>query len=427
MTAQEYKESLLDQYADHRNALNGKGNLPFFEDADSAYQRIKEQDFPTKRHEEWKYTSLDRVLKRNLQVPISKREFDSSWLKTASIDGFDAYNVVLYNGTLLSHDELPKGVTLVSALNGKESIGADDKEGDVFENINKAFANDHVAIEVAANSVVEKPIYLQHFVDAFADNVLVQKSYSIQVKDNAEVTFVERQITIGDHSSLSNGLNTISVSRNARVGHIVIQDDTTMASQVARTYVNQAADSVYSNYTFSISGEIIRNNIHLALDGEHCEGNLYGLYLLAGKEHVDNHTLVDHKMPNCESNELYKGVLNDHSIGVFNGKVFVRQDAQKTNAYQQNRNLLMSDNATINTKPQLEIWADDVKCSHGATVGQLDMEQLFYLRTRGVDEDTAKSLMVYAFASEIVERIPSDPIKQFLLKRISEKLKFNFE
>ena len=427
MTAQEYKESLLEQYDDHRKGLNGKGELPFFKEADSAYDQIKVQSFPTKRHEEWKYTSLDRVLKRNLKVPDGAFDFDSNWSHKMTIDGLDAYHIILHNGVLVSSDELPKGVGLTSARRGDGGSIGHTKDGDVFENINQAFANDHISIDVVANTVVEKPIYLQHFVDASADDLLTQKSLSFHVAANVEVAFVERQMTIGGNSSLTNGLSRIDVAPSARVHHVIIQDDGEKSSQVAKTYVNQAVGSVYSNYVFSISGEIIRNNVHLSLDGEHSEGNLYGLYLLGGKEHVDNHTLVDHKVANCESNELYKGVLNDHSIGVFNGKVYVRQDAQKTNAYQQNRNLLLSDHATINTKPQLEIWADDVKCSHGATVGQLDHEQLFYLQSRGVDSDMAKSLMVYAFASEIVERVPSEAIRQFLLKRISEKLNFNFE
>ena len=262
-------------------------------------------------------------------------------------------------------------------------------------------------------------------IDAVADSAFVQRNINIEVAQSAEVTFIERQLTNGTNTSLSNALTKVKVAANANVHHILLQNDNANASQVCRTYVNQHRDSQYSNYTYSLSGEIIRNNLNISLDEENSVGNMYGLYLLAGKEHVDNHSVVDHKVPNCESNELYKGVLNDSSIGVFNGKVFVRQDAQKTNAYQQNRNLLLSDNATINTKPQLEIWADDVKCSHGCTVGQLDEEQLFYLRSRGINTDSAKALMVYAFASEIVERLPVDALKTYLFEAISHKLSFN--
>lgn len=426
MTAQEYKESLLSQYTHHKDAMNGKGALPFFQETDSAFERFKTQDFPTRRHEEWKYTSLDRVLKRDLKVAGDHASFQSNWLEKSTIEGLEAYHVVLCNGALVSTDELPNGITLVSARADEFSPEA-DREGDVFENINRAFANDHIHFDIAANTSIEKPIYITHLVDATANDTLVQKRCSFSVKANAEFTVIERLVTVGDHTSLTNTLTTFDVAEHARVNHIVIQDDGEQSSQVNRTYVDQAKEGVYSNFTYSLSGEIIRNNVEISLNGEYCEGNLYGLYLLAGKEHVDNHTLVDHKVPNCQSNELYKGVLKDHAIGVFNGKVYVRQDAQKTNAYQQNRNLLLSDNATINTKPQLEIWADDVKCSHGATVGQLDMEQLFYLRSRGVDMDTAKSLMVYAFASEIVERVSIEALRQFLFKRISNKLNFNFE
>jgi len=286
---------------------------------------------------------------------------------------------------------------------------------------------DQIELSVDKNTQLEKPVYLINFIDAQEQNVLTQRSLQINVGSQAEFVLVENHITLGEQTSLNNSVLQIEVGQNAQMHHVVLQNDTELASQVNRTYISQKKDSRYSHYCFSLSGEIIRNNVAIALNEENTEGNLFGLYLLGGKEHVDNHTLVDHRVPNCVSNELYKGVLKDQSIGVFNGKVFVQQDAQKTNAYQQNRNLLLSDQATINTKPQLEIWADDVKCSHGCTVGQLDEEQLFYLQSRGLDFDTSKSLMVYAFASEIVEKLPIESLKLFLFKRIAHKLNFNFE
>lgn len=429
MTTKEYKEKLLKEYAAHRSGINGKGAHAFFEEGARAFETLEQLDFPTKRHEEWKYTTLDRVLKKSPQVASWTTAFNEAWLEGAHIPELDAVQIVLHNGRLQSHQELPEGVSITSVLRDDNTKGEwKAKDGqDIFEHINGAFAFDHIHIEIAAGAVVEKPLYLVNILDAQNDAVLAQRNYSVSVGKSAEATLVERQMTLGSNTSLSNSITHIAVDANAHFHHIVLQNDTEHASQVARTYVNQNRDSRYSNYTYSISGEIVRNNVTIELDEEHTEGNLFGLYLLEGKEHVDNHTLVDHKVPNCESNELYKGVLKDHSIGVFNGKVYVRQDAQKTNAYQQNRNLLLSDNATINTKPQLEIWADDVKCSHGCTVGQLDNDQLFYLKSRGIDGDTARSLMVYAFASEVVERVPLDSVRTYLLNEIASKLNFSLD
>ncbi|MFY0675420.1 MAG: Fe-S cluster assembly protein SufD [Bacteroidia bacterium] len=427
MTPKEYKEQLLDQYADFKSGINGSGQQPFYKEGEIFYNSIKELDFPSRRHEEWKYTTLDRVLKHVPKLAIASASSSIEWLTESEIPNLDTYKVILVNGKLSTFDELPTGVILESAKDGDINAATPADDSDIFENINRAFATDAISINVKANACIDKPILIVNAIDALADAAFVQRNINIHVEKSAEVTFIERQLTNGANTSLSNSLTQISVEANANVHHIVLQNDGNNASQVARTYVSQHRDSVYSNYTYSLSGEIIRNNLNISLDQENTIGNMYGLYLLAGKEHVDNHSVVDHKVPNCESNELYKGVLNDNSIGVFNGKVFVRQDAQKTNAYQQNRNLLLSDNATINTKPQLEIWADDVKCSHGCTVGQLDDEQLFYLRSRGIDTDSAKALMVYAFASEIVEKLPVEALKAYLFDAISRKLGFNLE
>lgn len=428
MTTKEYKEKLLREYAAHRSGANGHGTHAFYEASEKAFATLEQLDFPTKRHEEWKYTTLDRVLKKEPKVPGWSTDFDDAWIDAAQIPDLDATQIVLHNGKLHSNEALPEGVSLSSVVKGAKADDwkrADDQ--DIFENINKAFSFDQISINIASGTVVEKPIYLINILDASHDAVLAQRNFSVTIGKSANATIIEKQVTIGSNTSLSNSISQIAVEANAQLHHIVLQNDATQASQVARTYVSQKRDSRYSNYTYSISGEIIRNNVTIELDEEHTEGNLYGLYLLSGKEHVDNHTLVDHKVPNCESNELYKGVLKDQSIGVFNGKVYVRQDAQKTNAYQQNRNLLLSDEATINTKPQLEIWADDVKCSHGCTVGQLDNDQLFYLKSRGIDGDAARSLMVYAFASEIVERVPVESVRMYLLHQIANKLNFSLE
>jgi Fe-S cluster assembly protein SufD len=191
--------------------------------------------------------------------------------------------------------------------------------------------------------------------------------------------------------------------------------------------IYQKENSLVNSFTFSLSGEMLRNNLNFLLEEENCESHLYGFYFADGDDTIDNHTTVDHQKPHCFSNENYKGILDKNGKAVFNGKIYVRQDAQKTNAFQSNKNIVLTDTATINTKPQLEIWADDVKCSHGATTGQIDNEQLFYLRSRGLDEKTAKALLLHAFAIEIVDIIELDPIKNYLTKVINKLLGYHFE
>ncbi|NJO00487.1 MAG: Fe-S cluster assembly protein SufD [Bacteroidia bacterium] len=212
------------------------------------------------------------------------------------------------------------------------------------------------------------------------------------------------------------------MGEDARIRHYKIQNDHAQSHYIGATQVYQQTRSTYDNLTVSLDGGLIRNNLTIRLDGEHIEANMYGLYMLRGESHVDNHSAVDHCQPNSVSNELYKGILDDRSTGVFNGKIFVRKYAQKTNAYQQNRNVLLSDSATINTKPQLEIWADDVKCSHGATTGSLDTNALFYLQSRGVPEREARSLLIYAFGYEVVEKINLVYLRNYLDNLITKRL-----
>ena len=220
-------------------------------------------------------------------------------------------------------------------------------------------------------------------------------------------------------------MNEVVVDENASLSYYSIQNDKGNRFQYSHTEIYQKKSSNVNTYTFNLQGKLLRTNLNLIIDGEGIESHMYGLYLLAGNTIADNHTIVDHKKPHSMTNELYKGIMNDHSKGIFNGKIFVRPQAQKTNAFQANRNILLSDTATINTKPQLEIWADDVKCSHGCTTGQLDEEALFYLTTRGIQKDTARAMMLYAFAGEITEKIPHDGIRAYVDMAITERLKSN--
>ena len=214
----------------------------------------------------------------------------------------------------------------------------------------------------------------------------------------------------------------VVVEKDARLGYYKIQNDQKDASQVSTTHIRQTGKSYTNSVVISLNGAMIRNNLNVIFEAEHCESHLYGLYCLNGQTHVDNHTTVDNARPHCFSNELYKGVMDGKTTGIFNGKIFVRKDAQKTNAYQSNKNILISNDASVNAKPQLEIFADDVKCSHGCTVGSLDEEALFYLRSRGVDLENARALLLQAFAVDILENIKPEPIRLYVEKLISQRL-----
>ena len=233
---------------------------------------------------------------------------------------------------------------------------------------------------------------------------------------------VEVYTTLGSGENLTNQVAEIVIEKSALVEYYKIQNDLSQTNLVSTTHFRQTGKSYLHTVVISLNGNIVRNNLNVVMEADQCEAHLYGLYFLRGQTHVDNHTIVDNVKPNCHSNELYKGVMDEHSTGVFNGKIFVQQDAQKTNAYQSNKNVLLSENAGVNTKPQLEIFADDVKCSHGCTVGRLDEEGLFYLQSRGIPETKARSLLVNAFALDILEHIKPEAIRKYVDGLMAERL-----
>jgi Fe-S cluster assembly protein SufD len=240
--------------------------------------------------------------------------------------------------------------------------------------------------------------------------------------ENSQATVIENFITLGEHASFTNAVTEITLEQDAIFNYYKYQNESDKAIHVGATMVEQRGKSVFNAGSFSLRGMMLRNNLNIAIHKPHSETNMYGMYLLDGKSHVDNHSVVDHIAPDCESNELYKGVLDGKSKGVFNGKIFVRQAAQKTNAFQSNGNILLADTAEVDTKPQLEIWADDVKCSHGCTVGQLDADQLFYLKARGIDEKTAKSMLLKAFAADVITTVKVDALRELIEKNIEERI-----
>jgi Fe-S cluster assembly protein SufD len=271
--------------------------------------------------------------------------------------------------------------------------------------------------------VVETPVHIINIIST-QESSLIQPRFLFVIGNNSELKIVESFDTINsDAKTVCNSVAEISIGEKAKVQYYKLQNDCAGVHLISSVNAHQQKDSHFDTNTVTLNGDWVRNNLNIVPDAEHCETHLNGLFITRDNQHVDNHTLVDHRKPNCESNQLYKGILDGKSTGVFNGKIFVRRDAQKTNAYQSSKNILLSDDATINTKPQLEIYADDVKCSHGSTTGQLNEEAMFYLRSRGLGEGSAKNLLLFAYAGDVIEKIQIVPLKIYLEELVNQRLK----
>jgi Fe-S cluster assembly protein SufD len=401
----------------------------------SAFEKFRLLGFPTIRHEDWKYTNLNRFLKDEYAVGGAAGPGEAvvtavTLPAAATVPGLDAYRVVLINGIWdgeVAGGPLPRGLQVkrvAEALLDPALVGyfENGKWGNLaFPNLNTALFTDGLLVRV--NGIIGKPLHIVHYYTADR-NILVQPRHLWMIGANAEVTVVETIHSALDGARvLVNSLTEVITDRDARVDHLVIQAAEAGTSLVNHTTVRQKKQSLYNNYTFTFPGaELVRNDLQLRLEEDHTETHLYGLYLTAGQQLVDNHTLVDHQKPFCFSNELYKGVLLERSTGVFNGKVYVHQDAQKTNAFQQNNNLVISRHATIDSKPELEIFADDVKCSHGSTVGQFNEDALFYLRARGIGEEMAKALLITAFAFDVTEKVKVAAVVHYINQMIDQHI-----
>jgi len=288
-----------------------------------------------------------------------------------------------------------------------------------MSDLNQLLPQKTFKLHLKKNEIVDQVVNIVHVFQG--ESIISQPYTDVILEEGASLKLNEYQLHRGS-KTFSNSFTRYHVGSNAELGIDIIQEGNDGSFLHNQTIVNQEKDSRFTQNTFTLSGNWIRNNTIVNVNGQNSEANLNGVYIPSGKEHVDNHTLIDHKVAHCESNELYRGVMMDKSTGVFNGKVFVRQDAQKTNAFQSNGNVLLSDFATINSKPELEIYADDVKCSHGSTTGQMDDEALFYLMSRGISERNARILLVNAFAEDVLVEIVNDNLREYIQKAIKEKL-----
>ena len=374
--------------------------------------------FPTTRSEAWKYTRLGKISNKKFNV----QKGDISDISKFRVSK-EATTLVFVNGFLdasLSSDEIPNGIEFKSITNSTIEFGKNLKlENEIFHSLNTAYATDGVCIHINEKTILDKPLQVIYILTG--EHTVANLRNVIICEKNAQAEVIQGFFTENAKESFTNVVSEIVVEENAHLTLNKIQYEDESCYQVATEQVDQHKNSTFTINTITLNGALVRNNLNIEVNGENCTTNLNGAYLLKGNQHVDNHTLVDHKVAHCESHELYKGVVNDKATAVFNGKVFVRKDAQKINAFQSNANVLLSDDSTVNSKPELEIYADDVKCSHGSTTGQLDEEAVFYLRARGLSEKSARKLMISAFINDVIEKIQNEEVKLFVIQLLQER------
>lgn len=402
-----------------------------------AIKTFEEKGFPSKKDEAWKYTSLNKLLKEDYSVfPKQENALEYKDVKKYFIHDIDTYKIIFIDGKYSSHlsETTHDGidVCLMSAALTKpkyrlviENYFNKAATKDSLASLNTAFSKEGAYVYIPKGKIVEKPIQIIHFSTGNETATMLQPRNLIVVEENSHVQIIERHQSLTSNPVLTNSVTEIFAKKRAIIDYYKIQNDTQQASLIDNTFIKQKQESIVSVHTFSFGGKLTRNNLNFYQEGVRIDSTLKGVTIIGDKQHVDHNTLVHHIEPNCESHQDYKGIFADSATGVFNGKVVVEKEAQKTNAFQANNNILISDKATINTKPQLEIFADDVKCSHGCTVGQLDESALFYMRSRGIPEKEAKALLMYAFSNNVLSSVKIPELKQRITQIIASQLGVN--
>jgi Fe-S cluster assembly protein SufD len=429
------KEKLVSSFMAFENTLDV--DSPVHDIRTEAIKTFETEGFPTKKEEDWKYTSLNSILKHDYSVfPKHENALEFKDVKKYFIHEIDSYKIIFIDGKYSSHlsqtthDGLD--VCLMSAALNKpkyrliiENYFNKIAPKDGLSSLNTAFSAEGAYIHVPKNKLVAKPIQIIHFSTGNEAALMLQPRNLIVVDENSHVQIIERHQSLTDNPVLTNSVTEIFTNKRAIVDYYKIQNDRESATLIDNTFVNQKQESLAKVHTFSFGGKLIRNNLNFYQNGERIDSTMKGITIIGNKQHVDHNTLVHHIEPNCESHQDYKGIFDDSSTGVFNGKVVVNKKAQKTNAFQANNNILISDKSSINTKPQLEIFADDVKCSHGCTIGQLDDSAMFYLKSRGIPEKEARALLMFAFSNNVLDSVKIPEIKTRITKIIANKLGVN--
>ena len=426
------KEKLLSSFIAFENQTNIDSYV--HDIRSEAIKQFELSGFPNKKLENWKYTSLKNLLNNEYNIlSETNNVLEFKEIRKYLIDDIDSYKIIFVDGKYSSHlsETTHEGMDiciLSAALTQSkyeliiENYFNKIANKDGITSLNTAFSNEGVFIHIPKNKLVEKPIQIIHFSTGSESSLMFQPRNMIVVDENSQVQIIERHQSLSENKVFTNSVTEIYTDKKAIIDYYKIQNDNLQASLIDNTYVHQERNSIFSMHTFSFGNELIRNNLNISQNDEFIETIIKGVTIIGNKQHVDHNTLIHHNNPNCNSHQDYKGIYDNKSTGVFNGKIIVEKQAQKTNAFQANNNVLLSNKATINAKPQLEIYADDVKCSHGCTVGQLDKNALFYLKSRGIPEKEATALLMYGFANNILESVKIPEIKARINHIIASKL-----
>ncbi|MDC6350532.1 Fe-S cluster assembly protein SufD [Zeaxanthinibacter sp. PT1] len=427
------KDKLVSSFMAFENTIDVEH--PIHDIRSEAIKNFESKGFPSKKDEAWKYTSLNSLQKVDFSIfPKEENTLEYSQVKKYFLHEIDTYKIVFIDGIYSSYlsETTHDGVDIClmsSALTKPMYQQVMDlyfnkvaSKEESLTTLNTAFSREGAYIYIPKNKMPKKPVEIIHFATGNEASLLLQPRNLIVVEENAELQVIERHQSLTKNEVFTNSVTEIFADKSAIIDYYKVQNNNAAASMIDNTYISQKNTSNVSVHTFSFGGKLTRNNLNFFQNGEHINSTMKGVTILGDKQHVDHHTLVHHRQPNCESHQDYKGIYGENSTGVFNGKIIVDKIAQKTNAFQQNNNVLVSDKATINTKPQLEIFADDVKCSHGCTIGQLDEDALFYLQTRGIPQKEARALLMYAFANNVLQSVRIPELKKRINKLIATKL-----
>jgi len=403
----------------------------------NAYEIFNKAGFPHAALEKWRGTDLSRALNHEyhaLPAPPSA-ELDIDKIFKCDVPHFETLLVTQLNGWYADRNNLiqvyPNGMIigslaeaftkypkLIEAHYGKYA----DDNAESLTALNTAMSQDGIFIYIPDNVTVEQNVQMVNITD-FKQNLFLNTRNLVILGENSHLRLVQCDDSINHDVTFINTVTEVKIGRNSSLDHYKLQNKDDHTTLINSMYFHQDEGSSLSTNAISLNGGLIRNLSHVTMSGSHCNADVYGLYLMDRYQHVDNQVFINHAAPDCESRELFKGVLDDHASGVFNGHIKVHRDAQRTNAFQTNKNILLTDKASIDTKPFLEIYADDVKCSHGATIGQLDAEALFYIRSRGISESNAKILLMYAFAADVINKISIPELRQRMDDMVKKRLR----
>lgn len=432
----EETQRFLDRLTEYRA---GRGPEPTWIAArrQAGAARFEAMGFPTRRDEAWKYTDV-RAIARGDFALATDGEFSQASAAALTLP-IDAHRLTFVDGVFSAAfsqlDTLPSGVTLQplsrALEENHEAVGGPlgrltGVEFSPFSALNTAFMEEGAVVRLAPGTVVEKPIVLQFLSRAGVDPVMSHPRILVEAGGRSQATLIEHHVGEEGAANFTNLVEEIMLDRGAVLTHYKLQEAPLADLHVSSIHVEQGRDTTYTSFNLNLGGSLVRTDLIGELNGQGATANFYGLFFGQGRQHVDSHTLANHNAPHTYSNENYKGILDDRAHGVFNGKVVVKRDSQKIEGYQSNANLLLSDRAEIDAKPELEIYADDVKCSHGSTTGQLDADAVFALRTRGIDEQTARGLLTLAFAGEVLEEVTLDAISERVELAVAGKLPERF-